>query len=81
VNETTPITDQFGARLEHQVHDHNVTRMAIGGPMTAVCGATITPAPMVSPEGKPCPACAAKTRNAPRTAPPSRNRRITTGFW
>jgi hypothetical protein len=72
---TTPITEQFGARLEHQVHDWSATRMAVGEPMTAVCGATIIPAPMVSPEGRPCPACAAKTPGALWTGAPTRNRR------
>jgi hypothetical protein len=74
MTETTPITEQFGARLEHQVHDRHATRMALSGPTITICGATIVPAPMATPEGKPCPACTSTLRRAQGTPRPNRNR-------
>lgn len=57
--DTTPITDQFGARLAHQVFDAHASYRAYGAHLRTVCGLYITPAPMIGPVGAPCPACAA----------------------
>lgn len=56
---TTSITDQVGG-LAHQVDDVHVSRLIAGGTVFGLCGATIIPAPMVVPEGRPCPVCAAR---------------------
>lgn len=54
---TTPVTAQFGDRLAHEVSDRDVSEQNDRGAMRALCGEWIVPAPMMSPVGKPCPAC------------------------
>ncbi|GAA1254352.1 hypothetical protein GCM10009609_17160 [Pseudonocardia aurantiaca] len=56
---TTPLTDQFGDQLTHQVPDGPAAGTE-NGVLRAICGRLITPAPLAAPDGKPCPACAAE---------------------
>lgn len=51
------VTDNSRQGLAHHVYDLHIGRSAVGTPLAAVCGATIQPAPMVSPVGKPCQGC------------------------
>ena len=60
---STPVTNQFGDGLAHQVYDRYVTQNADDGVMFALCGQRIVPAPMASPEGKPCEECETKIRH------------------
>lgn len=57
---TIPVTAQFGDRLEHQVSDQNVYQQGDSGAVCTLCGVWIIPAPLLSPGGRPCAACAAK---------------------
>jgi hypothetical protein len=57
--DTTPVTDQFGAGLTHQVFDAHATHRVQGARLRTVCGRYVTPAPMIGPVGAPCPVCVA----------------------
>jgi hypothetical protein len=52
---TSPITAQFGARIEHKVTDDAFA--ASQGEYEAMCGCVFLPAPLTAPPGRPCPAC------------------------
>lgn len=58
----TPVTEQFGAGLTHQVFDVHAANRLDGHLVRAVCGRLITPAPMSAPSGRPCPACALRLK-------------------
>jgi hypothetical protein len=53
---SVPITDQSDQGLTHQVYDVHLHEY-VDGRLPAVCGATIIPAPMASPLGRPCREC------------------------
>jgi hypothetical protein len=57
---TTPVTEQFGAGLTHQVFDARAANRMDGDLLRTACGRLITPAPMSAPIGEPCPACAVR---------------------
>ncbi|OLT18595.1 hypothetical protein BJF78_00185 [Pseudonocardia sp. CNS-139] len=61
---TTPVTAQFGDRLAHEVSDRDVYERNDRGAMRALCGEWFVPAPMMSPVGKPCPACVSNLDHA-----------------
>jgi hypothetical protein len=84
--DATPITDQFGARLAHQVFDTNAAGRTQDARLQTVCGRYITPAPMIGPVGTPCLACTTildgrhhdhQEEASPRTSCPTPPRR----FW
>jgi hypothetical protein len=52
---TSPITAQFGARIEHEVTDDAFA--ASQGEYEAICGCVFVPAPLTAPPGRPCLAC------------------------
>jgi hypothetical protein len=52
---TSPITAQFGARIEHEVTDDAFA--ASQGEYEATCGCVFLPAPLTTPPGRPCQAC------------------------
>ncbi len=56
---TTPVTEQFGAGLAHEVFDDHAGRQPATGLRRAACGRFIVPAAMTAPAGPPCPACQA----------------------
>jgi hypothetical protein len=58
-HETSPVTDQFGTGFAHQIFDAHATSQHHETHLRTVCGEYITAAPMISPVGPPCPACAA----------------------
>lgn len=55
---TTPVTAQFGDRLEHEVTDEDACA-ARRGEYPALCGVVVVAAPMIAEAGAPCPDCAA----------------------
>lgn len=65
---TTPVTcTQDG--IAHQITDEVMAAaMADQAPYEAVCGHIVTPAPLIAPNGRPCPRCAMFLR-AQRTLP------------
>jgi len=73
---TTPITAQFGDRLEHEVTDEDACA-ARRGEYSALCGAVFVAAPMIAEAGASCPDCAAiiaSRRAAAKTAAGQRPR-------
>ena len=53
---SVPITDCSGQGLTDQVYDVHLYNFS-GGPLPAVCGVMIIPAPMAAPLGTPCREC------------------------
>jgi hypothetical protein len=78
---TTPVTEQFGERLAHQVFD--IQSAVQDDLLRTMCGQLIVPAPLTSPVGAPCAACAEKIAHGRRSSG-RRARgvaRVMTGWW